>query len=530
MPTFGAPHPQRQGDEEVPASFPRRLFRPRLMIPAILVIGLATFLRPSTQLAADNFIFYLPSSHHMIPFESSGGAKYLAVLQVLNMMGKVEGIQEKKNSIKIFFNSTPIELRAGTTNIQIGKSNYELRQPVYLVDGKWMVPVDFLTTALPPLTHLPIEYQEGTNRIFIGDVKPASFTVRLDPLANGVRLAVQFTDKVSVHTTSSNGKWVMFLGDRPMEPMEPSYHFQNPYISNLQFDDEDGLPKLILSPGSSGLNFYPVLADGGKILMADVVQASPSSAPGQPSQTPAAPAQPVPGQPTPPGSPESLTASPGPPLPVVVLDAAHGGPDSGGHSNDGILEKDLVVQYVARVRTALLATAKYRVVLTRTGDINMTAEQRALAANTSSAIYFLSFHAGDLGSLSPRIAIFTFQPPSAADTTTASVASPTAVSATPQKSSAFVPWGRVQEARLGQSLQLAQALQQQLALINGVDVSVPATAPLRTLRSVNAPAAAIELGRLAPDASATLLTDVAFQQKVAAAVVQALAIFEKGAN
>jgi N-acetylmuramoyl-L-alanine amidase len=160
----------------------------------------------------------------------------------------------------------------------------------------------------------------------------------------------------------------------------------------------------------------------------------------------------------------------------------------------------------------------------------MTAEQRALAANTSSAIYFLSFHAGDLGSLSPRIAIFTFQPPSAADTTTASVASPTAVSATPQKSSAFVPWGRVQEARLGQSLQLAQALQQQLALINGVDVSVPATAPLRTLRSVNAPAAAIELGRLAPDASATLLTDVAFQQKVAAAVVQALAIFEKGAN
>ena len=77
------------------------------------------------------------------------------------------------------------------------------------------------------LTHQPVEYQEGTNRIFIGDVKPASFSVRLDPIANGVRLAVQFTDKVSVQTASSNGKWVMFLGDHPMEPMEPSYHFQN---------------------------------------------------------------------------------------------------------------------------------------------------------------------------------------------------------------------------------------------------------------------------------------------------------------
>jgi len=178
----------------------------------------------------------------------------------------------------------------------------------------------------------------------------------------------------------------------------------------------------------------------------------------------------------------------------------------------------------------LLATAKYRVVLTRTGDVNVTAEQRALTANTSSAIYFLSFHAGDLGSTSPRIAIFTFQPPNAPDTTTASAAAPAAASEAPRRTSVFVPWGQVQEARLGQSLQLALALQQQLALVNGVDVSLPSTAPLRSLRSVNAPAVAIELGRLAPDASATLLTDAAFQQKVAAAVVQALASFEKGAN
>ena len=97
----------------------------------------------------------------------------------------------------------------------------------------------------------------------------------------------------------------------------------------------------------------------------------------------------------------------------MALDAGHGGEDNGGHSRDGVLEKDLVAQYVARVRSALLATAKYRVVLTRTGDVNVSLEQRALAANLSSAIYFLSFHAGDLGAASPRITVFTFQPPAA---------------------------------------------------------------------------------------------------------------------
>ena len=64
---YGTPHPQRQGDEAVPVSLPRRFLRLRFLIPAVLVIGLATLTRPSIQLAADNFVFYLPSGHHMIP-------------------------------------------------------------------------------------------------------------------------------------------------------------------------------------------------------------------------------------------------------------------------------------------------------------------------------------------------------------------------------------------------------------------------------------------------------------------------------
>jgi N-acetylmuramoyl-L-alanine amidase len=166
----------------------------------------------------------------------------------------------------------------------------------------------------------------------------------------------------------------------------------------------------------------------------------------------------------------------------------------------------------------LLSTNNYRVVLSRTGDLNVSSEQRAVAANVTGAICFLSFHAGDLGVASPRITLFTFQPPSAA---AAAGDAPTPT---------FLPWGQVQEARLGQSLQLALALQQQFASINGVEVDLPSTAPVRTLRNINAPAVAIELGRLAPDADSTALADPGFQQQVAGAVVQALATFAKGGN
>jgi N-acetylmuramoyl-L-alanine amidase len=489
-------------------------------VPAILVLGLAAFFWPMRELRSDNFVFYFPSGHHVLPFESVAGAKYLPLLQTLNMVGKVGAIQEKKNSLKVWFGAAQIEVRQNNPTVRVDKTSYELPQPVRMSDGQWMVPVEFLTSVLPHLTHQGVEYQEGTNRIFIGDVRPASFTVRLDPIANGARLTVQFTDKVTVRTASSNGKWVMFLGDRPMEPLEPSYHFQNPYLSELSYDDQDGVPKLVLSPTSSGLNFYPLQAEGGKILLADVLKPPPLTAQALPPQ----PQQPVvPTIPSPEGPPqiteELPAAPPGPPLPVVALDAGHGGADNGGHSRDGLWEKDLVAQYVARVRAAVLATYKYRVVLTRTGDVNVSSEQRALAANLSGAICFLSFHAGDLGASSPRITIFTFQPPSAA------APPPAGAPAAP-----FVPWGQVQETQAGQSNQLALALQQQFALINGVEVDLPAAAPVRSLRSVNAPAVAIELGRLAPDEDSTALTNPAFQEQVAGAVVQALASFTKGGS
>ena len=94
---FDAPQPRRQGDEEVPASLPRRFLRPRLVIPAILVIGMAVFLTPSRELGSDNFIFYFPGAHRLIPFESSGADKYLPALQVLNAVGKVDGVDRHRS-------------------------------------------------------------------------------------------------------------------------------------------------------------------------------------------------------------------------------------------------------------------------------------------------------------------------------------------------------------------------------------------------------------------------------------------------
>jgi N-acetylmuramoyl-L-alanine amidase len=514
-----ARRPRRGDDEALRSSSLGPISKSRLFVGAVILLALAALFWPAREVRSDNFVFYFPSSRRLLPVETLQNTKYLPLLQILNAVGKVGGLQEKKDSLKVWFGSAQVEVRPDQRKVRVDGSSIDLPRPVRVSNGQWVVPVDFLTMVLPRLTRQAVEYQEGTNRIFVGDVKPTSFTVRLDPLANGARLTVQFTDKVTVRTASSNGKWVMFLGDQPIEPMEAGYHFDNPYVSDLQFDDQDGVPKLVLSPSTSGLNFYPMQAEAGKILLADVLK--PPSAVAQsvpPGQMPSSPGAVPSGAESSAQLGEELPATPpGPPLPVVVLDAGHGGADGGGRSRDGMLEKDLVAQYVARVRLALLATDKYRIVLTRPGDATVSFEQRALAANLAGALYFLSFHAGDLGSASPRIAVFSYQP-----------AAPPAPETNPVRPFTFIPWAEVQEGHLGPSRQLALALQQQFALIKGVAVDPPASAPVRALRSVNTSAVAIELGRLAADADAEPLTNPAFQQQVATAVVQALASLEKG--
>jgi N-acetylmuramoyl-L-alanine amidase len=485
--------------------------------------GLLTLLWPAQALRSANFVIYLPSGQSVIPLDMVNQVKYLPLVPILNAVGKVEAVQEKRDTFKVWFGDVQIELRLGERRVRVGASSLVLAHPVRKPGGQWMVPVEFLTRALPQLTHDTVEYQVGTNRIFIGNVNPITFSVRLDPTANGARLTVQFSEKVAIRTAASNGKWYLYLGSHPVRPLESSYHFQDAYISDLQFDDQDGVPKLIVTPAAPGLNFYPTLAEGGKILLADVLKpppAAPAEALG--GEAPPIPAAgPAPG----PGAPTETTAGEIPPglapspLPIIVLDAAHGGEDFGARGRDGILEKNLVAQLVARTRLRLLATRKYRVLLTRFGDVNPPFEQRERTANMARPAAFLTFHAGNLGITTPRVVVYSYQP-----------SSQEATGPGTEENQLFVPWTQIYRLHQEGGRALAESLQQKLALIPGVTTDKPAVAPVRMLRSIDAPSVAIEVGSLTTDEDSGALTDANFQQQIANAVAAGIEAFRGGAS
>lgn len=75
---------------------------------------------------------------------------------------------------------------------------------------------------------------------------------------------------------------------------------------------------------------------------------------------------------------------------TVVLDAGHGGVQSGCEI-DGVLEKDITLAVVFALKEKL-ETSGICVVLTRSGDQDVSLDERCIIANASDANLFISIH------------------------------------------------------------------------------------------------------------------------------------------
>ncbi len=80
-------------------------------------------------------------------------------------------------------------------------------------------------------------------------------------------------------------------------------------------------------------------------------------------------------------------------LPVVVIDAGHGGIDSGAVGKDGTLEKDITLKFALELARQLQAGGKLEPVLTRTDDSFLSLADRVEVGRTHKAALFVSVHA-----------------------------------------------------------------------------------------------------------------------------------------
>ena len=241
------------------------------------------------------------------------------------------------------------------------------------------------------------------------------------------------------------------------------------------------------------------------------------SAPGYVPPTPAAkPATPTTVSPAaPPPAPDAVarrvTLPPATVRTIVVLDAAHGGPETGAMINDHLAEKDVTLALAARLRSTL-QSHNFTIVTTRDGDpaAGLTTNQRAEIANHSAALACLVLHATSTGN---GVHLFT------------STLAP--LDKNPDARHGVLPWATAQAAFAKQSAALQKELN--TALTHAQIATVNAQAEVAPLDNLACPAVAVEIAPyLAKDADNTVdVSDADYQQHVAESVTTAL-VFWRG--
>jgi len=185
-----------------------------------------------------------------------------------------------------------------------------------------------------------------------------------------------------------------------------------------------------------------------------------------------------------------------------------------------VVEKDVVLQ-IARAVRAELERQGYRVVMTRNDDSNVSYDDRAAAANARRDAIFVSLHVSSTGtSGTARVYYHQFAAP-IPPAPSAAVANAKPEAPPP---SGLAVWEEAQRPYLDASHRLADLIQSGLAQSFAGSPVNASGAAVRGLRSVAAPAVAIEVSSVSVSTADSLTATAA---PLASAIAQAVAAFRQ---
>jgi N-acetylmuramoyl-L-alanine amidase len=252
-----------------------------------------------------------------------------------------------------------------------------------------------------------------------------------------------------------------------------------------------------------------------------------SSAPGKAGSQPVALQTPTPTE----ASGQNLTTKKS--VKTIVIDAGHGGIETGAKGNFGALEKDITLAIARKLKEEIEGGLKYRVVLTREADVVVPLDRRAAIANNNKADVFISIHANGSRRVNARGSETYFLSLNATDEEARRLAYfennsgelENRVTEKDFDDLKLILWDMAQSAYLKQSSQLAEFVQTELnELLNTKNRGIK-QAPFKVLTGAACPAILVEVAFITNPEEEKMLQSEEFQSKVAEAVYQGLSKF-----
>ncbi|PCI54943.1 MAG: N-acetylmuramoyl-L-alanine amidase [Alphaproteobacteria bacterium] len=213
--------------------------------------------------------------------------------------------------------------------------------------------------------------------------------------------------------------------------------------------------------------------------------------------------------------------------PLIIIDPGHGGQDPGALGHSRIYEKNVVLALAKQLRKRLLASGKYRVLLTRERDVFVRLKNRVKFARKHGGDLFISLHADSIHKPSVHgTSVYTLSK-KASDAQTAKLAEKENQAdliggvglSVEDEQVAFILGDFLMNDTMNQSKFFANKLVSKLKAHKIYTLQNPHRyAGFAVLKAPDIPSILIEAGFMSNKKEATLLNQNAHRQKMAAAI------------
>ena len=389
----------------------------------------------------------------------------------------------------------------------------------------WLVPVDFVSRALAPISPQRIELRKPSRLLLVGDVRLPRIAARGEVLGAMTRVTVDVAPPTP-HTLTQEGSRLLLRFDADALDVGELRIPPSDVLLGVHPGDSATVLAFDLGPRFASFRVAdqpPPAPNAGRIVVELMAQTE--AAPGAPGTQPPAPApQATPGQP-----PLLDLPQPGG-LHIIVIDPGHGGDDAGARGSNGTLEKNVTLAISRKLKAALEARLGVRVLLTRDGDQNVNIDQRAALANNNKADLLLSIHAA--ASVRPAASGAEVFSLSASDDPSRAVGAPEAlpVLGGGSRDIQVIPWETAQTRFLDQSSAFGRTVEAALREHVAMSPRPFVQAPLRVLVGANMPAVLVETGFLTNAAQEKQLASDNYQNAIVQALADAVVRFRASAG
>ena len=494
----------------------------RIYLVAVLILALVSTMSgqdsPSTPLTLVS-----RDARRTIPTSLQNGREIVALDDLATLFQLSVKEDALAGGVTVSYRGRTIVASADRPIVSVEGRVVSLPAPMVRSGRRWMVPIEFISSALASIYDQRIELRRASRLVILGDVRLPRVTASIDSPGPPTRATIEITPAAAVAVNADPGRMQVRID---ADGLDFSASAMSGLIDRIRVGDQPNT--LLIDTNGTGRATVTTANNVARVLIEVAPAATselraPGAAPGA-TQTPApgpAPDAPIP-------DPRAVIAATRT-WQKIVIDPGHGGDDVGVRTAKGVEEKQLTLDIARRLRAMVESRLGLRVILTREDDRALGLDERASVANNGKANLLISLHVN--GSRVPDTAgaeVFHLQlDRESAEVVRAATAEGAAlptIGGTVRRLD-LIPWDLAQARHLDQSSVLASVLQEELQRQVPMSGHPIRQAPMRLLAAANMPAALVEVAYLTnPQQEARLATDD-FKTTVAQAVFSAIVRF-----